>query len=773
MENPCTDERMFFLLMMLLSVQEIQGSALLDSLNCVNDYRTHWRCQWKENKAAHSILPMNLYHWSSINSTRHRCAITETKEDGSSNLIHSCRVNSKFIIHMKDNYTFAPEKTLQREIKVIPAYKVRTLPPEGFHLRITDNGWVTLNWKRPLHSDLPLLLLYQISYYRRGLEKWEDAASLNVLNETEVSLDPQLLIPGNTYIFRIRAKPQNEQHYKGSWSMWSKQLSLNMPEDDKALPQNVQCEYNGLTEMICSWVVRAEVTLSVSYALYYSEHPTESDSKTSGYINNISFAREKKCVPKKSSFEANGYVSYSCTLLVPQDRAHSIFNIQIRPQEEEKSLTPSKNIQTQPPTNLRAEEQSDYSFNLRWDPPVLALENIKLAHQLCYWKEGEPECPVNLLLNVSGNLPEYYIPKSCLQVSTVYTAKVRTRPDLNQPNYSGPWSDWSSSTSWNTKKSITNLSLYIIASVSAIVILIVIFPAYGCVKSLKNNWENSLPNPSKSKLLSTDPMGYWRLNISTMINNYYPEDEIPSICIPGRHVDTSQIRTDTEESVEGSQPKPDDLGSPENNFQSNPSMEALPGTSKIVAVEPLHSSAEQQSKKDNNCPKHMFSCANSLLSLENNVKKAGYFTLPRFQVELLGSPNEVTPSSKPVEHGEQRGYVLGMGADNPPQPSPPKMEKQSSAKCGSYTPLPLPSDIQVPTEGPLMIINPDGTGPLMLRQVGDYCYFPGLLGSQEKLEMKVAPTKEGTDRKILQDPPQMAVHNFKVMQSGYFALPQT
>lgn len=171
-------------------------------------------------------------------------------------------------------------------------------------------------------------------------------------------------------------------------------------------------------------------------------------------------------------------------------------------------------------------------------------------------------------------------------------------------------------------------------------------------------------------------------------------------------------------------------------------------------------------------PYMMFTGAQSMSNLvSNEAKHSGYFSLPRCQAEIFNLPKETTQSCKPQPPGNEMGYVISM--EKPFSVQPMQNDIKKCAPDNKYFAIPASSDFQVSPEGPLMMINPDGAGPLLLKQVGDYCFFPGLCGSQENLERKITPASEQNQQNAPEDPPLPAVQAFKVMQRGYLALPHT
>ncbi|XP_041446675.1 cytokine receptor common subunit beta isoform X2 [Xenopus laevis] len=758
----------------LFFVQIIQGSALLDSLNCVNDYINHWKCEWKENVTAHKLLPMTLYKWNTLDSTRKPCVPSQHGEGPE--LRMSCIIyDTEFIINMNEYFTLLPKRDVRQGVTIVPAYNVRTYPPRGLVSRMLDNGTVILSWKSPVRSDFHLTILYQITYRRQDWEGWKSSASVNVKKKLNVSLSPDLFVPGSTNIFRVRTLPHNGEHPSGSWSKWSKELPMKIPEGDTAAPRNLQCKYNGLTKMRCTWEVHKEVTPVVSYVLYYTEWPAGAKSNAQS-SHNAFVPRKNSCLPNKKARNKPGvpYVMYSCILDLTPQQVHRSFSIQVRPLKEVKTFIPYQTVQPQPPRNLKVEEYSD-SYMLRWSSPQ--PNTIKLRYQLCYWKEDDPECPSFSLMNVSDNVYEYYILGSDLKELSNYTAKVRSR---SHGIYSGPWSDWSQRISWKNEKAADNPIIFIVTPICVLVLLACSYIGYKLIKRSQERWEVSLPNPSKSKLLSNYQLGFWQPGEFTYFTEEYSGDgEGPCICFP--QSGQAQKAWDTEENAEEIVTKSNstqletcpilppkaDMAEDQHSIQD----QSDAGETHSSTALPHNPPVEQATKLQHKSPYLLFTRAHSMSDLVGKkIQKSEYFTLPRPKGEIFGDPSKMSPSCRPVSAQEPLGYVFRMGAQQSFHPPENLVQKGHNTQCTSLMPVPSPSESQAPMEGPVLVITPDGTGPL--KQIGDYCFFPGLDGSQEKLEVKKAQPSGHGEQQIIQNLPPHAIKAFKVMQRGYFALPQ-
>ncbi|CAI9603159.1 unnamed protein product, partial [Staurois parvus] len=325
-----------------------------------------------------------------------------------------------------------------------------------------------------------------------------------------------------------------------------------------------------------------------------------------------------------------------------------------------------------------------------------------------------------------------YFPVSKLEGSTNYKAKVRAKPD-EKSLYNGTWSEWSQSCSWKTTFVLTTDVICIFAFVISVTVSLFAFFAFRHYKRLKKRLDDSLPDPSKSKLLKGHSLGYWKLNLSPFIHqDFYAEEEKPSICVPISPVATQSTYESAEELVTEKA-----LNSGVCLLRSNllppPAEEKImPDQSKCESLDtggksgittmPASEDMKGLSKKSYNGPYLMFTGAQSMSNLvSNETKHPGYFSLPRCQAEIFNLPKETTQSCKPQPPGDQLGYVISM--EKPLSVQPMQNNVKNSAPDNKYFAIPASSNFQALPEGPLMMINPDGSGPLLLKQVGDYCFF--------------------------------------------------
>ncbi|XP_068111131.1 cytokine receptor common subunit beta [Hyperolius riggenbachi] len=780
MKTPCKLSGLCLQLCTLLYIHGTQGTSLLDSLTCVHNISEHWTCRWTESAELQRRLPISLHYWSNVDRSPRRCTpeCSETPDDGQCH--KTCHFTEVFSSMIDSNFSFVPDRSLHAVTSFIPATKVKIPPPDHLTVLMSSNGSVIVTWEMPEYVHLYVTVCYQITYYRKYWETQEDAVSLNVLGNTEVELSPQLFVPGSTYVFRVRAAAQEDPSHR---SAWSTELAWVTPEDNRAILQNVNCEYDGWAELRCSWEVRIELMDAVPFVLYYNDSTDDVGNISSNAIQSLN--GEKLCYGEVQEIkEGARYAQYGCTFQISSSQKHQSLDIQIRPREEVKHLKPNENIQTGPPTDLKVEDRLDRGYILKWSQPVVTLTTLQFTYQLCFWKQAEPECPSHSLVNVSGNLLQYYFPVSTLEGSSNYTVKVRAKPDKT-PAYNAQWSSWSQSYSWKTHPVLAAEPIYLSISIpTCLVLSLLIVLGFWYGWRLYRKMEDNLPQAKKSKLLSSLSTGFWRLNVYPLLlqNNY--EEEQPSICVLIGPIDTPDATPEPAEEAVTEEAQKNATDCPLGPYSLFPAMEEKrkplqfsyesPGTTEVGDIQTVPVSELTRSPPDK-CytgPYLMFARAQSMLDLVSKEPTgAGYFSLPRCQTELLNPPKEKSPTSRGVPSEDHMAYVAGMDKQFPVQKNQ-NSKKERTPDNSQYFAIPSPAEFQVSPEVPLMIMNPDGSGSLMLKQVGDYCFFPGLRESQEHLESKMAPSTEQKQQDVLPNPPLPAVQAFKVMQGGYFALPQ-
>ncbi|XP_029441704.1 cytokine receptor common subunit beta-like [Rhinatrema bivittatum] len=120
-------------------------------------------------------------------------------------------------------------------------------------------------------------------------------------------------------------------------------------------------------------------------------------------------------------------------------------------------------------------------------------------------KELSPGCQQ---INITTGTKELFLNlKSQLEPETRYAVKVRAHSQIGNPNscYNGPWSEWSEEYQWQTDLEILAQDLLLLSLIPVGIILLFICAPFGYryLKRAKRNWEDTIPNPGKSKLFIT------------------------------------------------------------------------------------------------------------------------------------------------------------------------------------------------------------------------------------------------------------------------------
>ncbi|KAK1341575.1 hypothetical protein QTO34_017990 [Cnephaeus nilssonii] len=473
----------------------------LQTLRCHNDYTSRITCRWADTQDAQRLINLTLYH--RLNESPPEPVSCDLSDDmpwsdcpASHCVPRKCVIPSKrFVIADKDNFSFQPDRPLGTQLTVILAQHVQPPAPSDLHVS-ADGDRFLLTWSvAPGGSQSPWLSKLEFDVaYRRLQDSWEDASSLNS-TAPQAHLGPGHLIPGSTYVARVRTRLGRGSGFSGRPSPWSPEVRWDSQPGDKAQPQNLQCFFDGGTALSCSWEVRSEVGRSVSFTLFYKPSPDEG---------------EQECSPVLK--EARGpYVRHRCRVPVADPGNHSQYLVSVRPKREEKFIKSSENIQMAPPT-LNVTKGRD-GYILRWEVKMFYghieyIFEVQYKKDAASWEESKTEPLQNTRVL---SLPP-------LESSTRYQARVRVRP---YKGYSGIWSEWSKESSWDTEWE-ANAPFSFLAAGSAAHVGPGPHPSLhhpGLTPGLRlcgtygyrltHKWEEKIPNPSKSRLFQDVSAGRW------------------------------------------------------------------------------------------------------------------------------------------------------------------------------------------------------------------------------------------------------------------------
>nr|XP_014352932.1 PREDICTED: interleukin-3 receptor class 2 subunit beta-like [Latimeria chalumnae] len=197
-----------------------------------------------------------------------------------------------------------------------------------------EAGDFLLSWKTRYNDNrtdiLPGKLVYEVSY-RREWEAWQNSASVETGPNPHFRFKRSHLTAGCKYSARVRAKHRNGSGYRGYWSEWSSETEWETQSGDEALPQNLQCVYNGF-RVECSWEVRREIAESIPFQLEYQQN---------------SRSQAVECPPGADSRDVeltSPYRVYRCGF--ETDSQNSV-SVTVKPAESPKEISLNQNKTTQ------------------------------------------------------------------------------------------------------------------------------------------------------------------------------------------------------------------------------------------------------------------------------------------------------------------------------------------------------------------------------------------------------------------------------------------
>ncbi|XP_061867996.1 cytokine receptor common subunit beta [Colius striatus] len=479
-------------LCLALCVKDTRESIPMKSLSCYNDYNSQLTCTWLEHSEAHALVGMSLYQRDNIMMENNEMFCERQAEDdlheAPDSYVHwVCRITTdNFGIGVDDVYSFKPNKTLQAELSVDLYRNVQTLPPQNLSVSSMKSGDFLLTWKvADGNQGLGSALEYEVTY-KREWESWEKAAWLSLSSTTRCLISYKDLVPGSSYVARVRARPGPASGFSGLYSEWSTEASWETSEGGLQ-PRNIRCLFNGADRLTCSWEVKKVITTSVLFGLFFRDTPA---------------SVEKECSPvHEKAFPHVPYVVQSCEIPVSNSSSQSQYLVSVRAKTEEKLIEAYKNIKVLPPANVSVTLTEDQEYELRWIKYALQYNFIKQRYEVEYWKTNQYEKTLQKL-NISNDEPPFIFTLQMLESATEYRGKMRAR--VNTPlDYEGPWSEWSEEFTWKTENVLPPVLLPVMLPAVIITLLMVAYCSYKYFLRKKKMWDEKIPNPSKSLLIQS------------------------------------------------------------------------------------------------------------------------------------------------------------------------------------------------------------------------------------------------------------------------------
>ncbi|NXH10504.1 IL3RB protein, partial [Bucco capensis] len=279
-----------------------------------------------------------------------------------------------FAIGVNDTYSFKPNKMLQVQLDVDLFQHVQPLPPQNLSVSLLRSGDFLLSWQAAAGSQgLASVLDYEVTY-KRDWEPWEEARSLLLSSSTHWQLRQQELVPGSSYVARVRARPGRASGFSGPYSQWSVETSWQTPEGGLQ-PRNLQCLFNGADGLTCSWEVKRAITTSVLFGLFFRATPA---------------SEEEECSPvHEKALPHIPYVVQSCEIPVSNSSRQSQYHVSVRAKTQEKLIRAYKNIKVLPPANVSITAVENQEYELRWIKHTLRYNFIKQRYQVEYWENNK------------------------------------------------------------------------------------------------------------------------------------------------------------------------------------------------------------------------------------------------------------------------------------------------------------------------------------------------------------------------------------------------
>uniref|UniRef100_UPI00398E9ECE cytokine receptor common subunit beta-like n=1 Tax=Pristiophorus japonicus TaxID=55135 RepID=UPI00398E9ECE len=481
-----------------------EASDIASSLQCTTDYITKIDCQWAENSVARRYIPMELYYkketLSSISKySEQKCNLRRLTNTSSPDINWGCTIkDGNYAVSYKYSYVFKPERPLilTKSFRLLETIKPQ--PPLNLSVAVTEKGDYLLTWQTIYTNDSSNMLFGKLQYeinYRRSWESWENSI-METVSDDDRRFQISKFFPATSdmYIARVRTKPQYNSSYTGIWSAWSSELQWGTTENTnvsqaaeaEVMPRNLQCAYDGIQAIECTWEVTRESSKYFEFKLHFAKG---NSSET------------KECNPSVIHHTFSHLTVHRCNIPVNGQEALDNYKVLLKLTEPAKTINPFKNIKVNAPFNLTITQQPEGVYQLDW----LTMKAIyKSEYEIYYKKFEEPWENAKVVKKPQGN-NSHRFQKVSLQSSCKYSVRIRAKVIDNEGDpysYLGPWSDWSKEVTLETD---FDFQLLVATAYAMPLILILLIPPFIClIKRKKRSWLDSIPDPAKSKLFQRE-----------------------------------------------------------------------------------------------------------------------------------------------------------------------------------------------------------------------------------------------------------------------------
>ncbi|KAE8619772.1 hypothetical protein XENTR_v10009966 [Xenopus tropicalis] len=440
-----TMERMFVMLccaaaFLLSAVIPVQGSKVLDSLNCFNNYFSLVNCTWTADRPYAHLFNVTLY--SSIAEYK---PSTPCQSPTQTNLTWTCYFSRSYFYYLLcEEYALLPDRSLEIQLNLTDKDTGLLEHPAPIIYSSEDRYFLLWSEANSALENQTQNISQCESRHKKISEAWEKSSVGECIDSWGV-FKPE---PGVLHVAKMRVK-----YINGHWSNWSSEVVLEPKQaEDEAKPQNLRCMHL-VGQVLCVWELRVEVADLVAFKLFYKQ---------------LNKSDEEECQPTCQAEVPNvPYISCRCSFKMGNLNATS-WQISVKPGEEKKPILARDNVLYGPPININVQEKDQGQlYQVRWSTETIE-HTLKSHFQICYWREGQhpknvtfPDCQYELQ-NKSNNEDRVLGLRLGKELEPLSTYNIKVRMIIKESEKDcpcGPWSEWSKSQTWKTKAGIADCLL--------------------------------------------------------------------------------------------------------------------------------------------------------------------------------------------------------------------------------------------------------------------------------------------------------------------------